>query len=87
MPRMIERFLSTNSELIPTNVTSVQTVRVDQRSKMRPDKIFGATASMKWAMVLNGIDSPYMMARGRMFAQPEPSSLNSELVELEEFEL
>lgn len=85
--QLIERFLTENSELIPSNVHTSRVVRADTRTKYRPDLIYGANAQMKWAMILNGVDSPYMMAAGKVLAVPDTAELNSELAELEEFEL
>ena len=80
--RTIETFLQGNSDLIPDRISSSHTAVVKAGSELRPDKVFGATASMKWAMILNGIDSPYMLAKAKAYVVPDESSLNSETVEL-----
>lgn len=85
--RLIERFLSENSDLIPANVHTARVVRADLRTQRRPDLIYGANAQMKWAAVLNGVDSPYAMDKGKVLAVPDASELSSELAELREFEI
>lgn len=82
-PRKIETLLTSNSELHIKDIPEMSTIVVDERAKMRPDLVFGATDSMKWAMILNGIDSPYQLAPGRIVAIPDPDALQGELLELE----
>lgn len=84
--QQIERFLSENSDIIPSNVHTSRVVRANTRTQRRPDMIYGANAQMKWAMILNGIDSPYMMDNGRVLTVPDATELSSELAELKEFE-
>lgn len=81
--RKIETLLSSNSELHIKDIPELSVVPVTEQSKMRPDLVFGATANMKWAMVLNGIDSPYQLAPGRVLTVPDPDALENELLELE----
>lgn len=85
--RLIERFLSENSAIIPDNIVMSQATVVKARDRFRPDKVFGATVTMKWEMIVSGADSPYMLAKGRALPVPDSTSLKSELAELEEFEL
>jgi len=85
--QLIERFLTENSDLIPSNVHTSRVVKADLRTQRRPDLIYGANDRMKWAMILNGIDSPYMMANGKVLVVPDAAELGSELAELKEFEI
>lgn len=87
MAQLIERFLTENSSLIAGNIASKQAVAVSRRNERRPDKVYGATALMKWHMILNGIDSPYMLDRGKVTALLDEPMINSELAELKEFGL
>lgn len=84
--QLIERFLTENSELITSNVHTSRIVKADLRTQRRPDLIYGANGQMKWAMILNGIDSPYMMDNGKVLVVPDATELSSELAELGEFE-
>lgn len=83
--QQIKRFLEENSDIIPANIPMAQTVQVTRKTQRRPDKVFGATAQMKWDMILAGVDSPYMLNNGRVVAIADASALNSELAELKEF--
>lgn len=85
--RLIERFLTENSDLIPANVHTARVARADLRTQRRPDLIYGANAQMKWAAILNGVDSPYMLDRGKVLAVPDAAELSSELAELKEFQI
>lgn len=85
--RLIERFLSENSAVIVDNIAAPQATVVEAKDKFRPDKVYGAIATMKWDMIVAGIDSPYMIAKGRALSVPEDPSLRSELAELKEFKL
>lgn len=85
--RLIERFLTENSDLIPTNVHTAHVARADLRTQRRPDLIYGANEQMKWAAILNGVDSPYMLDRGKVLAVPDAAELSSELAELKEFQI
>lgn len=87
MANTITKFLSENSALIPSNVESARVAEVTAKTQRRPDLAFGATASMKWAMILAGIDSPYMLDKGVVVPVPDSADLNSELLELKDFEL
>ena len=84
--QLIERLLTENSDLIASNVHVSRIVKADLRTQRRPDLIFGANEQMKWAMILNGIDSPYMMDSGKVLTVPDATELSSELAELKEFE-
>lgn len=84
---LIERFLESNSDLVMDNIHTAKTVSIDDANRRRPDKIYGLDGQMKWAMIVGGIDSPYMLDKGRVAAVPEQTSLESELAELKEFEI
>lgn len=85
--RLIERLLTNNSSFVVDNVVTSKVVLVAPRSRFRPDKIYGATSIMKWAAIFGGVDSPYMLAKGKAVAIPEEAALKNELVELKEFKL
>lgn len=84
--KKIELFLSENSAL-HTDIPQDGATKIDLKNKRRPDKIFGRTGMMKWAMVLNGVDSPYMLNPGCVVYHPNTPALRTEINELEEFKI
>lgn len=82
--RNIEMLLATNSDLHLRKVYQAQPVLTTARNEYRPDKIFGTDQYMKVSMVTAGIDSPWMLARGRVIPRPDPLTLNREFVAMDE---
>lgn len=82
--RNIEMLLTTNSDLHLKKVHGAVPAMTDATNEYRPDKIFGADQYMKISMIAAGIDSPWMLVRGRVIPRPDPLSLNRELVAMDE---
>jgi hypothetical protein len=82
--RNIEMLLTTNSDLHLKKVHGTVPVMTDFQNEYRPDRIFGADQYMKISMIAAGIDSPWMLVRGRVIPRPDPLSLNREFVAMDE---
>lgn len=82
--RNIEMLLTTNSDLHLKKVHGAVPVMTDFQNEYRPDRIFGADQYMKISMIAAGIDSPWMLVRGRVIPRPDPLSLNREFVAMDE---
>lgn len=80
----IQMLLTTNSDLHLRKVQQATPVVVAPADEYRPDRIFGADQYMKVSMVAAGIDSPWMLVRGRVIPRPDPLTLNREFVAMEE---
>lgn len=80
----IEMLLTTNSDIHLKKVGKAQPAVTDAKNEYRPDRIFGADQYMKVCMIAAGIDSPWMLVRGRIIPRPDPLSLNRELVAMDE---
>lgn len=82
--RNIEMLLASNSDLHLKKVRRAGAVMTTPSTEYRPDKIFGTDQYMKISMVAAGIDSPWMLVRGRAIPKPDPLTLNREFVSMEE---
>ena len=82
--RNIEMLLATNSDLHLKKVHRAGAVATTASNEYRPDRIFGLDQYMKVSMIAAGIDSPWMLVRGRAIPLPDPLSLNREFVAMEE---
>lgn len=82
--RNIEMLLSTNSDIHLGKVYQGEPAVTDSSNEYRPDRIFGTDQYMKISMIAAGIDSPWMLVRGRVIPRPDPLTLNREFVAMEE---
>ena len=80
----IQMLLTTNSDLHLKKVKGSAPVIVTAATEYRPDKIVGANSYMKADMIAAGIDSPWMLVRGRAYPRPDHASLNREFVAMDE---
>lgn len=80
----IQMLLTTNSDIHLKKVQAAPLAVTTSANEYRPDKIFGANEYMKLDMIAAGIDSPWMLVRGRAYPRPDHNSLNRELVEMDE---
>lgn len=80
----IQMLLTTNSDLHLRKVNQAQPAVTTPSNEYRPDRIFGPDQYMKVAMIAAGIDSPWMLVRGRVIPRPDPLTLNREFVAMEE---
>lgn len=80
----IEMLLTTNSDLHLKKVNAAPPTVTDAFNEYRPDRIFGTDQYMKISMITAGIDSPWMLVRGRVIPRPDPLTLNREFVAMDE---
>lgn len=80
----IQMLLSTNSDLHLRKVNQASAAVTTPSNEYRPDRIFGADQYMKVSMIAAGIDSPWMLVRGRVIPRPDPLTLNREFVAMDE---
>lgn len=80
----IQMLLTTNSDLHLRKVYQGAPAVTSSSNEYRPDRIFGADQYMKAAMIAAGIDSPWMLVRGRVIPRPDSVTLNHEFVDMDE---
>lgn len=80
----IEMLLTTNSDLHFKKIRRDGPVQVSNKSAYRPDRIFGADAYMKIAMIAAGVDSPWMLAAGSVLSLVNRPSINKEFLDMDE---
>lgn len=80
----VQMLLTTNSDLHLHKVRQRSAAVTTAFNEYRPDRIFSSDQYMKISMVTAGIDSPWMLVRGRAIPCPDPLTLNREFVAMDE---